>query len=88
MPLLAPEVKGSSNMSKPMPKLIGSQEVQSISQIFFPQPATLCGIISSSSDLVNCPASCFLAGHNPLNPILLVFTCNNRILGPLLGPTR
>ena len=86
--LLAREVKSKSSKSNPVPKLIGSQEVQSIGQSFFLQPVIPSGIIPSLSELINYPASFLFIGYNPLNLILLVVTCNNRILRALLGTNR
>ena len=91
MPLevpLEPELKTRSDNSKTMPKLIGLYGGQSIDQIFFPQPDILHGVIPSPSDLVNYFISYLLMGHNPLNLILMVLSCNNRVREPLLGPTR
>ena len=71
-----------------MHQLISQQQTRSIGQIVFPQPDILYGIIPSLFDLVESSASSLLVGHNPANLIILVFTYNNNIRGPLLCPTR
>ena len=68
--------------------LINVQEVLSINQIFFPQPAMLCGIIPSLFNSLYYPTSCLLMGYNPFNLILLAVSCNNRIWEALLDLTR
>ena len=68
--------------------MISLQQVTSIGQVFFPQPAILYGIIPSPSDLVDNLSSRFFIGYNPLDLILLFLSHNTRIWGPLLGPIR
>ena len=71
-----------------MPAVLSLQKVQSIGQIFFPQPAILHGIIPSPSLLKYSPNLSLPMGYNLFNLILLVVGCNNRIVGPLPGSTR
>ena len=48
----------------------------------------LSSIIPSTSDPVNSHTLYLLLGHYPLNLILLVFTCENGIRGPLMHTPR
>ena len=85
---IALKVKAGPYKSNTMPQLISSLEIGINGPIFLPQPAILHGIIASLLNYVDSPASYLLMGYNPLNSILLVVTCNNRIKRPLLGPKR
>ena len=84
--LLASEVKSRSNKSNPIPAdrlAVGQKHWPDCLPLnsYPPWHHTLFIRLGIS------PTSCLIVGNNPLNLILLVVTCHNRIWGPL-GPTR